>query len=477
MGRKSLLSTLRYVISSNAVKLLVSVLLVLVVPKALGVAEYGYFQLYLFLGNYLSLLHFGWVDGIALRHGGQRYSSLPKGLITAQFWALACLQVFFSGLIALAAVRMEAVAPRDVLLCLCISTPLTILRSFLQAVVQATFRMQLYATTLFVENIFFGALLVGMVLPGFASLTGLMVLDIARIVFALIILLYNCRDLISAPSLRRGRRFRPLLGEIRANISAGVFVVASFLASALVVGIVRMGVALIWGVEGFGELSLALNLANFVVALLTAAGVTLFPLLRRASRTGLSSGYRAMRTSLGMILVLCLFVGWPMAYALTVWLPQYQLSAHYLPLLLPVMVFDGLNVLLLTPYLKALRMERAMLYNNVLVVGLSFVSTVIFAYCMRSVVASVAVIPLLAFLRCLVADRLVSRRLGTRAGPDLPLAGLMAAVFTLSGWFLDGGIGVLIFACAVVIVLVVRRSVLRHAIRYVYDRLMGPIAS
>lgn len=78
MRLKKVLLDFGYVISSNLLTLTVSTLVILVVPKLVGVKEFGYWQLFTFFSGYLGLLPLGWLDGIYLRYGGEKYSDLDK---------------------------------------------------------------------------------------------------------------------------------------------------------------------------------------------------------------------------------------------------------------------------------------------------------------------------------------------------------------------------------------------------------------
>ncbi len=68
-----------YTITSNMISVVISALVTLVVPKLIGIEEYGYWQLYLFYSSYIGFLHFGWNDGIYLKYGGKEYNDLDKG--------------------------------------------------------------------------------------------------------------------------------------------------------------------------------------------------------------------------------------------------------------------------------------------------------------------------------------------------------------------------------------------------------------
>ncbi|WP_207208034.1 lipopolysaccharide biosynthesis protein [Xylanivirga thermophila] len=86
----SFLKNFSYTLSSNLISLLISTVVTLIVPKLIGVEEYGYWQLYLFYSSYLGFLHFGWIDGIYLRYGGAEYDKLDRKLF---FSSLLCYYV------------------------------------------------------------------------------------------------------------------------------------------------------------------------------------------------------------------------------------------------------------------------------------------------------------------------------------------------------------------------------------------------
>lgn len=94
---KNVFQNVSYSVLANGINTLVSMVLVFIVPKALGVREYSYWQLYTFYVTYTGFFHFGWADGIYLKFGGKKYEELDKTYFNRQFWLLT----FFEILIAL----------------------------------------------------------------------------------------------------------------------------------------------------------------------------------------------------------------------------------------------------------------------------------------------------------------------------------------------------------------------------------------
>src|SRR5699024_9858515 len=93
---KSVIKNLYYTVAANFATLGISILLNLFVPKLLGVTEYSYWQLYVFYSSYVGFLHFGWIDGIYLKIGGEEYNKLDKRSLGSQFWYLTIFEFFVS---------------------------------------------------------------------------------------------------------------------------------------------------------------------------------------------------------------------------------------------------------------------------------------------------------------------------------------------------------------------------------------------
>ena len=93
MKSSSIIKNVALTLSSNIFSLLISTLVILVIPKLIGIEEYGYLQLYIFYTSYVGFLHFGWNDGIYLRYGGELYENLNKRIFNSQFYLLVISQV------------------------------------------------------------------------------------------------------------------------------------------------------------------------------------------------------------------------------------------------------------------------------------------------------------------------------------------------------------------------------------------------
>ena len=96
MKHKDLVKNISYSFCANIFSLLVSIFMVMVVPKFLSISDYGLWQLFLFYFSYLGFFHFGWEDGIYLRYAGTEFLSLDRKLFAGQFYSIILLQLIFA---------------------------------------------------------------------------------------------------------------------------------------------------------------------------------------------------------------------------------------------------------------------------------------------------------------------------------------------------------------------------------------------
>ena len=153
---KKFLKGFLHALSANIIRLLISIVLTLLLPKLLGVEEYSYWQLYLFYVTYTAYSSLGFCEGIYLKHGGKEYEELEPRMIGSQFWALAVYEIVFCVVGAFLACTFLQGENKGMILSLAlVSSLFDILRYFLQSVLQATNRIQEYAKIVTSERMLF----------------------------------------------------------------------------------------------------------------------------------------------------------------------------------------------------------------------------------------------------------------------------------------------------------------------------------
>ena len=96
MKHKKLVKDIIYAFLSQFISLGLSIILSLVIPKLLNLEQYGYWQLFLFYTSYVGLFHFGFIDGIYLRMGGEKYSEIDFNILGAELRVFTTTQIIIS---------------------------------------------------------------------------------------------------------------------------------------------------------------------------------------------------------------------------------------------------------------------------------------------------------------------------------------------------------------------------------------------
>jgi O-antigen/teichoic acid export membrane protein len=457
LGEKALnfLRNFSFTLTSNLIVMIVSALVVFIVPKLIGVEEYGYWQLFLFYSSFVPFLQFGWNDGIYLRYGGKEYSELDKGLFFSQFILLVISQLliavclyFYSNYFILDSNKILIFQFTAFYLFL------VNVRYMLLFILQGTNRIQEYAKITISDKILYCLLLIVFLVYGVRDYKLLIAADLVGKIISLSYAIYCCRDIV----FRKLSTFYFSFKEIFYNISVGIKLMFSNTVSMLSIGVVRLGIERTWDVSTFGKVSLTLNISNFVMIFISAVGTVLFPVLRRVDAKELPSIYQNMRTLLMVILLGILIVYHPIKMVFLAWLPKYEDSLIYMALVFPMCVYEGKMSLLVNTYLKTLRKEKVMLIINLILLVLSVLITIITTQVSKSLNLTILSIVILLAFRSIIAEIYLSKILGIIIYKDIAIEIIMTLIFILVGWFVKSWVSVTLYPLTYIFYMVIKRK-------------------
>lgn len=403
---KMIIKNLYYTVAANFVTLAISVLLNLFVPKLLGVKEYSYWQLYVFYSSYVGFLHFGWVDGIYLKIGGENYDELDKRNLGSQYWYLICMEVIISCCVIMATMIMVPSSNKKVILLLtAIVSVITIAKTFIQYILQSTNRIKEYAQLSRSDRYIYICMIGFYFLLGGRNFYWLIIMDILSKLIMTLWGMYHIRDMISVKLITH----KMIFTEILDNINVGSKLMLSNIASMFIIGSIRFFVERRWTIEVFGKLSFTLSISNMFLTFINAVGVVMFPLLRRTNEKKLPSLYEILRgLFVPMTYSILIFYG-PARYILSMWLPEYAESLKFMGILFPIVIYEGRMSLLINTYLKTLRQEKTILFVNVLTLITTLIASLIIIFVMGNLTLAVVLIMCSLAFRCIVAELLLSR--------------------------------------------------------------------
>lgn len=431
-----------YAISSNLLSLVISTLVVLIIPKLIGVKEYGYWQLYLFYSAYVGFLHFGWSDGIYLRYGGRKYQELDTRLFFSQFNMMVITQVAIAIIISyMSFLLIDDMEKFFIVLMVVINMVVTNVSSILLFILQATNRIKEYSLITIISRVLYIFLIIIFLLLGNREYQIMILSDLIGKSMSLAFLIFLCKDIV----IQRISIFVISFHETVENIKVGSKLMFANIASMLIIGVIRFGIEKSWDMETFGKVSLSLSVSNLLMTFINAIGIVIFPILKRSNKNSLHQIYMTMRDLLMLISFGILILYYPIKSVLALWLPTYSISLSYMALLFPISIFEGKMALLLNTYFKTLRKEKMLLQINIVALVFSVILTFLTTIIYRNVDLAILSILILIIFRSFLAEWYLSNLIQISIFKDNILECVMTLVFVVLGWYMDSWIGVLLY--------------------------------
>lgn len=443
-----------HAVSANVIRLMISIILTLLLPKLLGVEEYSFWQLYLFYVTYTAYSSLGFCEGTYLKYGGKKYKELDGKVMASQFWTLAIYEVLFSIVCGLIFQQVVPDKEKSFILCLAlISSVFDILRYLLQCVLQATNRIKEFARVMTSERVLFFVFLMITLLLGYRDYRFLIASEILARIVSMIYAMVLCKEKVFVRFAWNKDSFQ----ESKELVGIGFKLLLATLASQLVIGIVRFMIELKWGTVVFGKVSLTLSLSNMVITCIGAVSIVLFPVLKNMEKEKLDQLYETMRMVLTVPVLFVLLFYAPMKLILSAWLPQYAESLRYLAVLLPICVYETRSYALINTYFKAYRKENDILLVNVVTVILSLVLSAFAVLVCESLDLAVVSIVILMVFKSVYAEWIMKKYVHIHVGVDNILEIILTLVFIVSSLLLSEWTAFLVYLAAYVLYLLIRR--------------------
>ncbi len=458
---KSFTKNFSYALFSNLISIIISILVVLIIPKLIGIKQYGYWQLYIFYSSYVGFLHFGWLDGIYLRYGGFEYKRLDKTLFYSQtisfIFIQICISIIIWSISFLFIIDINKVfIIKMTALCLVLSN----VKTFYLYILQATNRIKEYAEITLIGRISYICLIFIFLLFNIKDYKMMILADLIGRVASMLLSIYFCRDLV----FNKLSNFKFPFKEIVCNVSVGIKLMFANIASMLIIGVVRFGIEKNWDVSVFGKISLTLSVSNFLMIFINAVGIIMFPVLRRTDEIKVKELYSILRNLLMVVLFGLLIFYYPFKNILSTWLPKYSDSLKYMALIFPMCVYEGKMALLINTYLKTLRKEKLMLRINIISLLLSIVFTFITTQILNNLNLAVLSIVCLLSFRCILAELYLSNILNINLINDILLELFLTCIFITSGWILNSWSTTVVYSFFYIFYLILKRKGIKNSI-------------
>ena len=414
-------------IIAQIVNFLLGLAKVLVLPVILGVYGFGYWHVYLLYLSYLGLLSLGFNDGIYLRYGKYDYEDLPKPILRSSIRLFIMVQLIIM-VIALILVLFEPDFGKQVaLIWVVINIPITGLSGILIYVLQVTNQLKKFIIYSVVDKIILFVFIIIFLITKTDNYLLVIGIDTFSKLLVLGLMASDCKELL----IGSGGNLRLAYKEFRENISVGSKLMIANLTGMLVLGFGRFVVERFESVAVYGTYSFALSTTNLVLIFMTAVGVVVYPTLNRLDDKKYATYFSTIDKILSILIFGFLLIYFPLRLFIVEFMPDYVMIFDYLPVIFSIIFLQSKMQILMNPFFKLLREEKAMLKANIL--GLiSAIIIIVPLYLFEGSVLSVAIGTVLAMsIRFLFSDFILRNKLAIHVKQNVlfDLVGIFTFIF------------------------------------------------
>ena len=353
MNSNRFLKNVLKVTLSNFAKLASGVCIAFILPKIVGVTDYGYYKTFTLYATYVSLFALGFVDGIYLAYGGVDYENLDKNLFSFYSRLYLYFQLIFAfigALIASFALNGEA---KFIFLCVSIYLVANNITGYYQIVSQITGRFN----ELSLRNVI-QSLSLSLSLLGIWAISRIFSINLSYRVFVVI---YVIVGLVLASwylftyrkiTFSKAYFSKSNVSDFLKYIKMGLPLMVSNLCSTLILSLDRQFVNVLFDTDTYAIYAFAYNMLSLITTALAAISTVLYPMMKKSSMSYLEGNYSRF---VGYILVLsfgCVAVFFLLWGFVDWFLPKYSESIKIFRIIIPGIAISSSITIIMHNYYK-----------------------------------------------------------------------------------------------------------------------------
>lgn len=362
------------VFSANFFQLISAILVGFFVPAILDISEYANLKTYSLLVSYIGLLHFGFIDGLYLKYGGNKLEDVNKDVLLGEHIFLLIFELFISIIF----VIFSVITKNVILLIFSFSILPYMSSSYFKHIYQATGEFSKFSKIMYIYTISYLAL--NLFLVFVLRITNYVFYCLLSIISNLLsVLVFECKFL-------RDIKYKPKieLSNIKDIFKSGFILMLGNLAVVLILGIDRWFVKIFLSVEDFAYYSFAVSMFNIITTLVSSIAIIFYNYLFN------NLDFKKLNYIKNILMILGSFASsafFLLCFIVNIFLSNYINSLEIIAVtfsIFPYMIV--INVIINNLY-KVMKVERKYLKTVLIVLTISIILNMIFLIISKSVIS------------------------------------------------------------------------------------------
>lgn len=406
---KSGIRKIGFALVTQALILGCSLVTSIIVPKYMEKEMYGQWQIYYFYLNYINFVTLGYNDGVVLKYGGMKREDLPVEKIRSGNFIMLCLSIFIAaaGMICVRLLKVPDSA-RFIFSMLLASMPFVcvfnIILSFFLAVNEQEKYNIVNFLSRFLATIGYCVLLATGV-NGYIPMIGV---DYGvRVLIAMVCIVIGVY-------FWRGKKagWGEGLKAVRENCKSGILITMGALCASFAPLAGRVVLEHRASISEYAAFSFAMSILSLIVTFTNAAGIVFFPMLKRLNTQDMPKYYGKIKNLYNYLIFGALFCYVPAVLVIRYYIVEYAEVLEYVYLIVAICIPLGKLQVLITPYMKAYRLEKEYFAVN-LISAVCVWTCDTLVYSLSDSILGVAMMTLVVYeLWSLVLERYLKKKVG-----------------------------------------------------------------
>lgn len=362
-----------FVLISHLVTIGCGVLTNLVVPKVLGVTDYGYYKTFTLYLGYVGLFHFGFTDGIQLIYAGMKEEELDKKLFLtfSHFLLLGELVISLIGiLVSLLFIQGNL---KFIFFCVSIGCFTANVMAYFQYILQCTRKFKEYSYKAIITSLLLSTSIVVLWLVYHFC-------GIDHISFQIYVAIYLGVNLLMTAWFVV--RYRGIIFGKGVGLKAawpyvwrcfryGFPLLIANLCSGLILSFDTQFVNIYFENDVYAIYAFAYTILSLVTQMISAVTVVIYPVLRKSTKEELKEEFPKLMSLLVIFIAASLLVFYLMIVVVNWLLPKYTGSLIIFRIILPGLMFSSVVSVILQNYYKAMGRPGAFFAISAVTLGVS----------------------------------------------------------------------------------------------------------
>lgn len=375
MNNKKMFSDIVRVTLSNICTLISGVLVGFIIPKILGVQEYGYYKIFTLYASYIGLCSLGISEGLYLKYSGTEYEKLNKGRVRFFSKMFIKIQSILAIIILICSIIFAKGEYKFIIVALSIYLFELNITSYYQYVAQMTLRFKDYATRNFVKTIltiFSVAIMLCLYFTNNHSISYRVYVILTLLISTILFFTYlrkfaNITIGTSDSAIDCKKEFIEI-------IKLGVPFLLASMCSTLILNIDKQFVSILFEPAVYGTYAFAYSLLTLVTLCTSAISTVLYPTLKQVSEKSLSNNFNVISSAILVFVFFMLISYYPLTIFVEWFLPQYTHSLVIFRIVFPGLAFTSIISVVYQNFYKLLDENTLFLKQNIIILILSIIA-------------------------------------------------------------------------------------------------------